>query len=275
MGQPTQTHLQPSVNADFSNVQQGNQQQSVQQSLGANFSSLPSGHQQPRTVGEITSQQMGMPANSQSLAEELPSTVLSSNDQQSSFNTTFAGSQEGNKQPQATQPPAQMSISSNHQLQQQGQPSVPCPPKPPDDSFSSSALVQQSIPGSTVNGVDSFPHTSQMKNITPSTVSSGTMDPFDGLSLQPSNNGDTKNDTHNGNASEIIPSTHVKNAPTKYSIGHKIEYRDSSNNKLMVEIINVHLDDELVPFYTIKLPDGREKQTDDQHLFSNEDVIGG
>lgn len=33
-----------------------------------------------------------------------------------------------------------------------------------------------------------------------------------------------------------------------------------------LQVVGAHLDDELQPYYTIQLPDGREKQTDDAHL---------
>ena len=43
----------------------------------------------------------------------------------------------------------------------------------------------------------------------------------------------------------------------------------------IVEIVSVDLDDSLIPFYTIKMPDGREKQTDDKHLSALENVVEG
>merc|ERR1719491_687605 len=195
----------------------------------------------------MDSQQIVMPANAQSHAGDLPNTVLSSNDQHF---TTFAESQEGNNQPRATQHLAQTSFASNSQFQQQGQPSVLCLPKSQDE-LPSNSLAQESIPASTLNGVDLFPPTSQMENMIPPTVNSIEIDPFDGLALQSSNNGYSKKDTHNDEAAEIIPITHMNNSPSKYSVGQKIEYKDSSNNKSIVEIMKVHLDDGLVPFYTI------------------------
>jgi hypothetical protein len=41
---------------------------------------------------------------------------------------------------------------------------------------------------------------------------------------------------------------------------------DSENNISLVEVLKAHLDDSLVPFYDIKMENGREKQTDDGHL---------
>jgi hypothetical protein len=53
---------------------------------------------------------------------------------------------------------------------------------------------------------------------------------------------------------------------SKYEKGQVLQYKDSSDNISSAEIIKVHFDDELEPFYTIKLPCGKEKQTDDAHL---------
>ena len=51
-----------------------------------------------------------------------------------------------------------------------------------------------------------------------------------------------------------------------YKVGQKLIYKDSQGNASAVEVIKVHLDDDLVPFYDIRMLDGREKQTDNAHL---------
>jgi len=51
-----------------------------------------------------------------------------------------------------------------------------------------------------------------------------------------------------------------------FSVGQKLQYRSGSEEPIIVSIMKVHLDNELVPFYTIGMPDGREKQTDNAHL---------
>ena len=61
-----------------------------------------------------------------------------------------------------------------------------------------------------------------------------------------------------------------------HEIGKKLLYRDSKMNESVVEILKVHRDDELVPYYEIKLPCGKEKQTDNAHLSeppSNEELL--
>jgi hypothetical protein len=65
---------------------------------------------------------------------------------------------------------------------------------------------------------------------------------------------------------EDVPPKMVEKEQTKYTKGDSAFYTDSNGTKTAAKIVKVHLDDELVPFYTILLPDGREKQTDHGHL---------
>lgn len=51
----------------------------------------------------------------------------------------------------------------------------------------------------------------------------------------------------------------------KYKKGTSVLYR-SPQGIIGVLILDVHFDDLLEPYYTIKLPDGREKQTDNAHI---------
>ena len=50
----------------------------------------------------------------------------------------------------------------------------------------------------------------------------------------------------------------------KYTKGTTVLYKSSQSQGLIgvarVLILDVHTDDDLVPYYSIKLPDGREKQ---------------
>lgn len=58
----------------------------------------------------------------------------------------------------------------------------------------------------------------------------------------------------------------AKKAPTsKYKAGQILCYRNNGNSS-SAEIVKVHFDDALEPYYSIMLPDGTEKQTDDAHL---------
>ena len=58
-----------------------------------------------------------------------------------------------------------------------------------------------------------------------------------------------------------------KQAPS-YKAGMDVFYKNSNLGTVQqARILDVHLDDELVPYYSIRLlDDGREKQTDDAHL---------
>ena len=49
-------------------------------------------------------------------------------------------------------------------------------------------------------------------------------------------------------------------------------YKDGQGTLSQVEIIKIHLDDELVLFYDIRMSDGKEKQTDDAHLQQQESM---
>lgn len=69
------------------------------------------------------------------------------------------------------------------------------------------------------------------------------------------------------------PAEEKKKAPSKFIEGQKVYYRSSSYSG-EAEIVKVHLDDELKPFYTIKV-NGKEKQTDETHLEADSPVGNG
>lgn len=48
--------------------------------------------------------------------------------------------------------------------------------------------------------------------------------------------------------------------------GMNVFYQSSGSTVTPAHILDVHLDDELKPYYTIRLEDGREKQTDNDHI---------
>mmetsp|Transcript_7630 Transcript_7630/g.9532 ORF Transcript_7630/g.9532 Transcript_7630/m.9532 type:complete len:395 (+) Transcript_7630:1-1185(+) len=97
-------------------------------------------------------------------------------------------------------------------------------------------------------------------------------DAFSSLSIMPNSD---KSTPSNGAATKESESMQQQQqqapaAGPKYSVGKKLVYKDSQGNMSDAEIVKVHLDDDLVPFYDIKLPDGREKQTDNSHLFEQD-----
>jgi hypothetical protein len=67
---------------------------------------------------------------------------------------------------------------------------------------------------------------------------------------------------------EEAPAPAAKIDASKYHTGETVIYTSSGGETIVCTILKVHLDHELDPFYTITLPDGREKQTDDAHLTS-------
>mmetsp|Transcript_7419 Transcript_7419/g.8185 ORF Transcript_7419/g.8185 Transcript_7419/m.8185 type:complete len:723 (-) Transcript_7419:3303-5471(-) len=58
----------------------------------------------------------------------------------------------------------------------------------------------------------------------------------------------------------------------KYDTEEEVLYTDSSGINSIVKIVKVHLDDDLVPFFTIKFSDGREKQTNGSYLSKIEET---
>ena len=59
---------------------------------------------------------------------------------------------------------------------------------------------------------------------------------------------------------------HGKTTNSRFQCGQEALYTDSRKNRSTIKIAKVHFDDELEPYYTILLPNGTEKQTDDAHL---------
>jgi chromodomain-helicase-DNA-binding protein 7 len=53
---------------------------------------------------------------------------------------------------------------------------------------------------------------------------------------------------------------------SKFKAGQTVVYKKSDSSLDIANIVKVHFDDALEPFYTIKLTSGKEKQTDDAHL---------
>jgi hypothetical protein len=66
-------------------------------------------------------------------------------------------------------------------------------------------------------------------------------------------------------SSSAEPEKKKKGTSSKYKPGQKVFYNSTGYIEVMAKVVSVHLDDYLVPYYTI-LVQGREKQTDDAHL---------
>lgn len=93
--------------------------------------------------------------------------------------------------------------------------------------------------------------------------------PIQHLSMPSSTN--TSNNTSKNNVFEV-PQVQCKTEDGKtkmvpmYKVGMGVYYKRQNEGKLLAKILEVHLDDLLEPYYTIKLEDGREKQTDNDHI---------
>jgi hypothetical protein len=69
------------------------------------------------------------------------------------------------------------------------------------------------------------------------------------------------------NQSSVSQSSGMFQGASRFSAGTTAIYI-SNGSKPLVKIVNAHFDDKLDPFYTIQLSDGREKQTDNDHLLA-------
>eukprot|EP00578_Thalassiosira_sp_NH16_P028938 CAMPEP_0181095278 /NCGR_PEP_ID=MMETSP1071-20121207/10434_1 /TAXON_ID=35127 /ORGANISM="Thalassiosira sp., Strain NH16" /LENGTH=338 /DNA_ID=CAMNT_0023177649 /DNA_START=102 /DNA_END=1118 /DNA_ORIENTATION=- len=59
----------------------------------------------------------------------------------------------------------------------------------------------------------------------------------------------------------------LTSTPATYSKGSSVYYKNAATNtKVPAIILDVHLDDLLEPYYSIRMDDGHEKQTDNSHL---------
>lgn len=65
-------------------------------------------------------------------------------------------------------------------------------------------------------------------------------------------------------SSQSSASAKSSSSPARYEKAQQVLYTSGGGSSIAT-VISVHLDDKLVPYYTI-LVDGREKQTDDKHL---------
>jgi len=84
------------------------------------------------------------------------------------------------------------------------------------------------------------------------------------IGSSPDNN-EENNSSAAAAAEEAVEHKAEEEKPVMYEAGTSVRYR-GAGGEMGARILDAHLDDELVPYYTIKLEDGREKQTDNAHL---------
>merc|ERR1719343_1662909 len=92
------------------------------------------------------------------------------------------------------------------------------------------------------------------------------MDAFAHLSVGSTENAISSNGIGGQSATkQPVDSVTKTNAEVQYEANQIVCYK-SNDKRSKARIIKKHLDDELEPFYTIMLPFGKEKQTDNAHL---------
>jgi hypothetical protein len=245
-----------------------NQQQPPQQQGGfANF------HQQPQ-------QQPPVPQQQQPSAQQA---AFGSFNQQQQPQVQQAGfgnfnPQQQQQQPQAQgqmmpppqqQPQQQMAQNNNfgNVNQMQGQ------PLQQDDPFSYMPQQQseQQVPAQGGMGAPDKNMAGQSHTPPPPQQQQNQKDPMEAFAHL------SVNDTGNQNNANSAPCTgtstpvpHASNNPDaankpKYEASQVVCYK-SNGDRTKARVVKVHLDDELQPYYTIQLPFGKEKQTDDGHL---------
>ena len=198
--------------------------------------------------------------------------------QQNAGNANFGSLNQ--QQPLPVSAPAQASqqngFNANFQQQQQQQQPVP----------NSATNVPQTLPvipsqnpqqeNSAHSGVSEHIPTGATSAAMPSSsmgVGSNSADPFDAFDsltmnapLSEPNSTVTAPGVPKANTQAVETETNTANQVQKYEVGQILEYRDSQQNVSICEIIRNHLDDDLVPFYDVRMSNGREKQTDNHHL---------
>jgi len=252
--QPTaqEQQNQQAFNANFQQ-QQPQQHPAAQQAFNANF------QQQQQPAVQMPKTEQGFDANFQQQQQQ-PSSQIQQTEQ--GFNANFQ---------QQQQPPAQTQHSPAPDMQSSDSQTQPAPDVtavPVPNQLQPSTGLQMSDNGVGVNNnLHSVP--ANGSSMRPSSAVGGgdSADPFDAFSslsigsssLPPSEA-----------PSMAIPSSLPPKAPVssglQFKVGEKLEYRDSQHNLSLVEVLKVHLDDELLPFYDIRLENGKEKQTDNAHL---------
>ena len=304
MQQPPQQNMrQQGYNTNFQQqpqqqMQQPPQQQQNMQQQGYN----PNFQQQPQQ--QMQMHQQGFNPNfHQQMQMQQPTQQPQQNMQQQGFNPSFQQQQ----QMQMQQPPTQqtqMELPAPEQRANNTPPTIQTQPGPVADGMSmsipspiganTSAHMPTTESGSNLND-DALPNTSENQASPvpePVQVKEESADPFDAFnSLSIGDAPPMMNSLHsqasmNGMNGMGAPSTQevkqeesIVQPPVQHithEVGKKFLYRDSKNNESVVEILKVHRDDELVPYYEIKLPCGKEKQTDNAHLSeppSNEELL--
>jgi len=264
--QQTTVQNQQGFNANF---QQGQQVQQNQQRFSANFQQ---GQQEP--AAQVQQNQQGFNANFQQGQQEPVAQVQqnqqgsNANFQQSSLVPQNQASAQAASHDARQMPQTQQKFNANFQ-QTQVQSSEPQTQVILDQNAAANQIppVMPTQQSGINNSVHSGPADSSMHSSSAigGEDSADPFDAFNALGIISSSAPFSQPTVPPPDPSSTPPNTSA-NSRVKYEVGQKLEYRDSQNNISLVEVLKAHLDDNLVPFYDIKMENGREKQTDDLHL---------
>jgi len=246
---------QPMFNANFSQGQPAQQQvtpstpqqQQQQQNGFANFG-------QAQMQQMPTSQQNGAvgpyPSQEQPVSQKQPALQHPSHQPNQVVQTQQPGQQQAAaQQQQQQQQPAPVSTNSMaHTMPEEPSKMPPPPPPPPEPTPQSEGEAPSMGMGISAGS---------------SSVGNKVDDAFSSLSLEPSPLGQSMQQPTVGGQ--------TKQTGSKFKEGQTALYSNSQHNRISVTIMKVHYDDDLEPYYTISLPDGKEKQTDDAHLALSDD----
>ena len=277
-----QQQQQPAVQQDFNTNFQQQQQPAAQmpkseQSFDANFQQ----HEQQQPPAQIQQTQQGFNANfqQQQPAAQMPKSEqgFDANFQQqqqqppSQIQQTQQGFNANSQQQQ--QPPAQIQHTRAPQVQSsdshtQAAPDVTVIPVP--NQFQPSTALQMSDHGVGVNNsLQSVPSNGSSIHLSSAVGREDSADPFDAFSSLAIGINSSSLPPPEAPSMAVpapIPPKVQVNSGLQYKVGEKLAYRDSQHNISLVEVLKVHLDDELMPFYDIRMENGKEKQTDNGHL---------
>ncbi len=271
---------------DMSGTQQQlQQQQQTQASFNSNFDQKLLGSNRPLSPPDMPPQppQVASP-NSQGQHMQLNINVPSQD--------TSIPSNAGLQQPQTqdmqelqNQPNMgmQMNQMNSNMMQSSDSNMIPSPTSMSKTTPNGFASSEPTLPASNVNDTPTQEEKTESSVMSGMTNANDAFDAFSSLSIVSNNNNKPKQEsvkeeiTMNGNDNNVtsVPSNGdatPTSAPSMYQVGQKLLYTDGQGNSAAVEVIKVHLDDELVPFYDIKMQNGREKQTDNGHLKEIADV---
>jgi len=275
--------LQSNFNAKFSNAQFDNQQQQQPQetmvppqkpSSTVNFSKVVPEYvqNQPQTLGEQPTQQPSKKLTRQAInPQQQPQNTNPYI--RSSFTEIFPGALADNQllqhplQPQSPPSLPTSDINVHREVEalgtkQQAQTNTQQLSVGTESNLQHCNLAQTDNNGDSQRAVSSAMNTNEKAQ--------NAFDAFDALSFDPRNYVNPLNKIENN---EKLRATEKVLSPSKYSVGQIVTYKDRNDNLLDVEIIKIHTDDNLVPFYTVRMPDGREKQTDDIQFVAPDQMV--